>query len=179
MKKKAFRILARKTIYRGRAIKLSVDKIKLKAHGVCQREIIEHAGSSVMIPELRPGIFLLVRQFRYAASGYIWEFPAGTISKGETPLACARRELEEETGYRAGKLIKLMDFYPSPGVSNEIMHLYLARGLRKTQSALEEDEFLEVHSFSGRQIGRMIESGAIRDAKTILGFYELSAGKRL
>ncbi len=165
-----YKILKHKKIYKGRSVELALDRVRLPNGKVIDREIIYHPGSAVMIPLLNKDTIVMIRQFRYSTASFIWEFPAGTASPGELPLSCARRELEEETGYKARRWKKLLSFYPTPGVSTEIMHLYLAWDLKKTQAHLEEDEILETKTFRISEIGRMIRTGQIIDGKTILGF---------
>lgn len=155
-------------------MELAVDRVRLPNGKLIEREIIHHPGAAVIIPMLDKNTMVMIRQFRYAAGDFIWEFPAGTCSPGEPPLTCARRELEEETGYKARRWKKLIMFYPTPGVSTEIMHLYLAWDLRETQAHLEEDEILETKTFRISEISRMIRAGQIIDGKTILGFLTLS-----
>lgn len=169
--KSPYKILKSQPIYRGRAVQLAVDRVELPNGTVMSREIIHHPGAAVMIPLLDKNTILLIRQFRYSAARFIWEFPAGTASPGEAPLRCARRELEEETGYKARSWKKLLTFYPTPGVSTEVMHLYLAWNLKKTQAHPEEDEILELKTFRVTEIDRMIRAGQIIDGKTILGFH--------
>jgi ADP-ribose pyrophosphatase len=169
-KKPSFRVLRHRPVYRGRAVELAVDRVRLPNGKIIEREIIFHPGSAVMIPLLGPDKVILIRQFRYSTGGFIWEFPAGTACPGEEAALCAGRELEEEIGYRAGSLRRLLTFYPTPGVSNEIMHLFLAQKLVRTRRKLEEDEILQSRAFSRRQIGSMIRRGKIIDGKTILGF---------
>lgn len=135
------------------------------------RQILEHPGSVVVIPRISAGAFLLVRQFRFAAKRWLWEFPAGGLEKGETLVAAARRELIEEVGYCPGRLRKLGQFYASPGISSEKMHLYLAEDLTPAFAECDEDEEIETRKFSLGAIGRMIQSGSILDAKTIVGFF--------
>lgn len=172
LKKSSFKVLKHRSVYRGRAVDLAVDLLRLPNGRVLEREIFHHPGSAVIIPMLDSRSLVLIRQFRYSVGGYLWEFPAGTNAKGESPLCCARRELEEETGFVAGKFRKLLSFFPTPGVSTEIMHLYLATGLRRTKSHLEEDEILRAKVFRIPEIDRMIASGKIKDGKTILGFFQ-------
>ncbi len=173
MNKFSFKVTKHKSIFRGRAVNLAVDTLRFPGGKLIEREIIYHPGSAVMIPILNRDSLILIRQFRYSIGKFIWEFPAGTMEPGEKPLSCAKRELEEEIGYRARLFRKLATFYPTPGVSTEVMHLYLATGLTKTKSSLEDDELLSVKVWRIRDIDRMIRSGKIRDGKTILGFLQL------
>lgn len=169
-KKRGFQLLRHRPVYRGRAVDLAVDRVRLPNGRILEREIIVHPGSAVMIPVLDSGKIILIRQFRYSTGGYLWEFPAGTACPGEKPAVCAGRELEEEIGYRARSLKCLLSFYPTPGVSNEIMHLFLTEKLVRTRARREEDEILQARSFLPGRVEEMIRNGRIIDGKTILGF---------
>jgi len=138
------------------------------------RQIIEHPGSVVIIPRFSKSRYVLIRQFRFAAGEWLWEFPAGGLEQGENLRQAAARELMEEIGYKPGKLKKLISFYPSPGISSEIMHLFLAEGLRPQKEMHDEDEEIEMQIFSVKDIDEMITRGKIKDGKTILGFYLLT-----
>lgn len=133
------------------------------------RDIIEHQGSVVVLPVLGDGRVLLVRQYRHATGGFLWELVAGGIDAEETPPRAARRELEEETGYVARRLERLASFFPTPGILSEVMHLYRATWLRAGPARPEEDEALEVRAFSRRELERMLWRGRLRDGKTLLG----------
>ena len=135
-----------------------------------KRAIIQHAGSAVMMPVDERGRILLVRQYRLPARQYLWELPAGRVDGGETPLQAARRELVEETGYRARKWEKLAVFYPSPGFLAEKMTIFLATGLKSGDAAPMEDERIETRWFTSREIDDWIKRGKILDAKTMIGF---------
>jgi ADP-ribose pyrophosphatase len=110
---------------------------------------------------------VLIRQYRYAADGYLWEIPAGTLDAGELPETCARRELREEAGCEATEFRRLATIFTTPGFTDEQIHLYAAIGLTRVPAAPEADEFLETHDVAWSAVGRMIRSGDIRDAKTI------------
>ena len=135
-----------------------------------KRAIVQHGGSAVVMPVDRRGRVLLVRQYRLPAMRYLWELPAGRVDEGETPLQAARRELGEETGYRARTWKKLAVFYPSPGFLAEKMTIYLARDLTAGASTPMEDERIRTRWFAAREIDRMIQAGKILDAKTQIGF---------
>ncbi len=134
--------------------------------------MIRHSGASAIVPILEiPGEedqVLLIRQYRYAAEGFLYEVPAGRLEAGEPPEACAHRELKEETGYSAGTLIPLTTIFTTPGFTDERIHLFVARGLTSGQSALESDEILEVHPTSIGRALQMIDEGLIIDGKTIV-----------
>jgi len=135
-----------------------------------QRHIVQHQGSAVMLAVDEQGRILLVRQFRLPARQYLWELPAGRIDPGETPLAAARRELVEETGYTARRWKKLVTFYPSPGYVAERMTIFLATGLTPGKAAPQKDERIMSRWFSPEELERAILRGRILDGKTILGF---------
>jgi ADP-ribose pyrophosphatase len=134
------------------------------------RHIVQHRGSAVMMPVDRKGRVLLVRQYRLPARKSMWELPAGRLDEGEKPLPAAKRELEEETGYRARKWKKLISFYPSPGYASEKMTIYLATDLIEGRATPMEDERIECRWFTAKEIRAMIRTGRIADAKTIVGF---------
>ena len=142
------------------------------------RRSFEHPGCVVIIPQLRNGRYLMVKQYRYAARAWIWEFPAGGIERGESALVAAQRELAEEAGFAAQKIKKLISFFPTPGISEEKMHLFLASNLRPQYAEKEEDEEFELKEFNLRQIGKMIMSGEIEDAKTIIAYFLLKEKKQ-
>ena len=166
---KQARVLESREIYRGRVIQLKVDKI-IEPGGVkAVREIVHHAGSVVVLAHASDGRIVLVRQFRYPAKDCLWELIAGGLEPGERPLAAARRELLEETGYRAAKCRLLFDFFPSPGVLTERMFLVEATGLTQAKARPDPDEKIEVGHFGLIQLRKMIRSREIRDGKTLVG----------
>jgi ADP-ribose pyrophosphatase len=135
-----------------------------------KRAIVQHGGSAVMMPVDDRGRILLVRQYRLPARQYLWELPAGRIDEGETPLKAARRELIEETGYRAKDWKKIAVFYPSPGFLAEKMTIFLATGLTAGDATPMEDERIETRWFTPRELKAWLQSGKIIDAKTMIGF---------
>jgi ADP-ribose diphosphatase len=135
-----------------------------------KRAIVQHPGSAVMMAVDDRDRILLVRQYRLPARQYMWELPAGRVDEGETPLQAARRELAEETGYRARNWKKLALFYASPGFLAERMTLYLATGLTEGAQTPMEDERIQTRWFSATELDRMIEKGNILDGKTMIGF---------
>ncbi len=135
-----------------------------------KRAIVQHAGSAVVMPVDEKKRVLLVRQYRLPAFKHLWELPAGKVDEGETPLQAAKRELAEETGYRAKKWEKLAIFYPSPGFLAEKMTIYLAHDLTEGVQTPMEDERIQTKWFSAREIDQLIRSYKIIDAKTQIGF---------
>lgn len=166
-----------KTIYEGKVFTLAADNITLPNGVTTDIDIIRHPGASAMVPMLNKNTVLLVKQYRYAAGGFIWEIPAGTLNPGESPIECAKRELVEETGYSADKLEKLTEIVPVPGYSDERIHLYLATGLVKAVQNLDRDEMLDVHEVKIEAALEMIAKGEIIDSKTISGLYLSSVYK--
>lgn len=168
--KKKFKIKKRKVVFSKGTIHLVDCLVEMPDGTVLSRQSIEHPGAAVIIPKENRNKYLLIRQFRFAMKKWVWEFPAGGLDPHESPRKAAKRELREEVGYRPRKLTKLVDFYPTPGISEEIMYLYLAEDLVKDPLPSDDDEEIEVASFSLRQIEQMIKRGEIMDGKTILAF---------
>jgi ADP-ribose pyrophosphatase len=168
-------VLSSNVVYRGRAVRLRLDRVRLPTGRETSREIIEHPGSVGIVPLLSGDRVLLIRQYRHAAGETIWEIPAGTMERGETPRECAGRELEEETGHRAESLTPFFDCYLAPGYSMELMHVFLARRLTPTEQRTEEDEIISVKPVTSEIAFHMIKSGEIRDAKTICALSYLRA----
>jgi ADP-ribose pyrophosphatase len=166
---KRARILSSKTLFRGRVVQLKVERV-IEPGGVeTTREVVCHAGSVVIVPHLPDGRLILVRQYRHAVRQSLWELVAGGMERGETPLQSARRELLEETGYRARVLEPLLEFYPSPGVLSEKMHLVEAWDLTPAPGQPDADERIEIGFFTVNQVMKMIQSHEIRDGKTLVG----------
>jgi ADP-ribose diphosphatase len=163
------RVLSSKSLYKGRIVGLKLDRV-IEPGGVkATREVVEHPGSVVVIPRLPNERLILVRQFRYPARTHMWELVAGSIDPGESIVRAARRELLEETGYRAGSLKRLLSFYPSPGFLTERMHLVEASNLTQSTAQPEADERIQVGVFSRAQLDKLLRDRKIIDGKTIIG----------
>ncbi|MEP9412345.1 MAG: NUDIX hydrolase [Candidatus Brocadia sp.] len=157
-------------IYSGKKITVRKDEIILDDGRMVMREVIEHPGSAAIIPFISEKEIILIRQYRHAVGETLYEIPAGTLDQGETFDVCARRELEEETGYSAGILEPLIILYPSPGILNEKMHLFKATNLVKTQTNYQMDESIKgIVQVKLDDALDMIKKGEIKDAKTVCG----------
>jgi len=142
------------------------------------RCIVRHRGSAVMMAVDEKNRVLLVRQYRLPADQYLWELPAGKLDPGETPLQAAKRELAEETGYKARRWEKLASFYVSPGYAQEKMTIFLASGLTAGAPTPMEDERIETRWFAAAELQKMIDQGKIEDAKTVVGFFKWRRARR-
>ncbi len=160
--------MPRTIVHVGRRIQVAVDEEVLADGRVIRRDVVLHPGAVVVLPLLSDGRVVLLRNRRPATGETLWEVPAGTLEPGEAPEAAAVRELEEETGYRAGKWRKLHEFYPSPGVLSERMHLFVAEDLTEGIMRPEPDEQLEPHVVPFEQALAWAVDGTIRDAKTLV-----------
>lgn len=156
-------------LYEGKVINLRVDTVELPDKKYSKREIIEHSGAAAVVPLTMDGHVILIKQFRKPIEEIIYEIPAGRLETKETPRNCALRELAEETGYSAGILEELITFYPSPGFSNEVIHIFVARDLTEGNAKPDEDEYLEVMKIPLEEALKMVEIGTIKDSKTIIG----------
>jgi ADP-ribose pyrophosphatase len=143
-----------------------------------RRAIVHHTGSAVMMAVDDRKRILLVRQYRLPARKFLWELPAGRLDKGEAPLQAAKRELVEETGYRAKKWRKLVTFFPSPGYVAETMTIFLATELTAGEAAPMEDERIETRWFTGKEMEQGIRSGKIVDGKTMIGYFNWKCGAK-
>lgn len=166
------KVLRSEKKYAGKVFDLIVDEIEYPSGNKSVREVASHPGGAVVVPLLADKEVVLVRQFRYPIQQYVYELPAGKLNPGEDPALCARRELEEETGFTAGTLRPLTAIYTTPGFCNERLHLFLATDLKKSKRGqqLEEGEAsLTVEVIGLRRVIEMIEQGTIVDGKTICG----------
>lgn len=158
-----------KNIYIGQVVTLNIDTVTLPNGLTVDLEVVRHPGAAAVVPIKDDGTVVLIRQFRHAAGGFIYEIPAGKLHPGENPTVCATRELEEEVGYRASRLELLSSIFTAPGFTDEVIHIYKATGLTTGRQQLDRDEVLEVIEMTLSEAIGMIETGAIRDAKSIVG----------
>jgi ADP-ribose pyrophosphatase len=165
--------------YTGKVISLDVDRVRFPDGSIGELEMIRHPGASAIVPLLGdprgadPEI-LLIRQYRYAADGFLYELPAGRLEPGEAAEACARRELLEETGCTAEHVERVFTMFTTPGFTDERIHVFLATGLTRGAPARERDEFMEVVTVPLSRALEMIEQGEIADAKTALSILHVA-----
>jgi ADP-ribose pyrophosphatase len=158
-------------IYGGRIITVEVEHVRLPTNVEIDLELVRHPGAAAVVAATDSEV-LLIRQYRFAAGGYLWEIPAGTLYPGETPEACARRELREEAGVDADEFCSLGYILTTPGFCDERIHLYLARGLREFGTRHDADEVIsEIRRVGWDRVFDMIQSGEIVDAKSLVGLY--------
>ena len=156
-------------IYTGKTIQLRVDAVEVPNKGYQKREIIEHKGAVAVVAITDDNKVVLVKQYRKAIEKELYELPAGKIEIGETPLECAMRELKEETGYSVDSLKLIHKYYTTPGFSNQLVFIYLAKNLIPGESHLQEDEFLEVYEIDRDKAYNMVINNEICDSKTVIG----------
>ncbi|UCE88806.1 MAG: NUDIX hydrolase [Pseudomonadota bacterium] len=159
----------RKSLYRGRIIELGLETVELPNGTVMEMEIVRHPGGAAVVALDEGGRVCLLRQYRHAVGGWLWELPAGKIDDNEPPLQTAQRELQEEAGCRASKWCPLGAIISSPGVFTEQVHLFLATGLSAVAQDHAHDEVIEVHWLSFEQALSWAHSGELRDAKSVVG----------
>lgn len=167
-------ILNREQIYDGRIVKFSLLDVRLPDGKETKREVITHPGAVAIVALDDAQNVLLVRQFRIAAGRILVEIPAGTLNPGEEPLACAERELQEETGYRAEHFEPLSGIYTAPGYTTEFIHLYYATGLSESVLPQDDDEFIELDRVPLSQALAMVERGEIADGKSISALLQVA-----
>ncbi len=167
-------------IYDGKVVKLRLDTVELPSGRLGKREILEHRGAVCVLPVMPDGQIAMIRQWRTAAQEILWEIPAGGLEEGEAPEACAKRELIEEIGYKIGKMTPLFQCYLAPGYSSEMMWAYLGEELELVGAQPEEDETIELVIKPLEELLPLIDTGEIRDSKTIcalLALHRMRAGK--
>ncbi|MGA2371556.1 MAG: NUDIX domain-containing protein [Candidatus Korobacteraceae bacterium] len=179
--RKSLHLFSSKLVFDGAVFSVSSDKVQEPNGVVARRDVVHHSGSVVILAIDETGHeprVLLERQYRYAARDYLWELPAGSLDPSEKPLAAGKRELMEETGYRARQWKRALHFFPSPGFLDEVMTIYLARGLTAGKAQPEADERIAYQLVPLAKTIEMILSGKIRDGKTIAGVLWLAESLR-
>jgi ADP-ribose pyrophosphatase len=167
-----FRILKSEVLHRGKVFNTKVDQIEYNSGNKAVREVAEHPGGAVVVPITSKGKIIMVTQYRFPVDKILLELPAGKLSKGENPLHCASRELEEETGYKSENVKEIGSIYTTPGYSSEKLWIYLAKDLKPGEHNREEGEYgMEVFEFSMKEIKAKIINGEIVDGKTICGIF--------
>ena len=168
--------ISSRRVYQGRIISVDVDEVSFPNGTMGELEMVRHPGASAVVPflddprDLDPRI-ILIRQYRYAANGFVHEIPAGRLDHGESPRECAARELREETGYSASELVPLTTFYTTPGFTDERIHLFAALGLTEGKSELESDEILDLVRVPISKAMEMIRAGELVDGKSMVGLF--------
>jgi ADP-ribose pyrophosphatase len=169
--------LSTRRVYDGKVLALDVDEVMEPGGVRATREVVRHRGSVAALPVADDGSLILVRQYRYAVGEALWELPAGRLDGGETPESGMQRELREEIGHRAGRLEEIAFFYTSPGFSDESLHLFRASALVADQAVGDDDERIELATFTLAEAEALIARGEIRDGKTLVAIlFELRRG---
>ena len=176
-------LLSTQRIHTGKVLNLDIDTVEFPDGTTGTLEMIRHPGASAVLPFLDDPAepdprALLIRQFRHAAAGDIWEIPAGRLDPGEAPVDCARRELAEETGYAASRIEPLNSILTTPGFTDEVIHLFVATDLAAGTARREADEFVETHEVRWSEVLRLVQAGEIRDGKTLAAILYLQAFRR-
>jgi len=157
-----------KEIYRGRIFNFVTEALTLPNGRDTEMAFIRHPGSTAVVPLLDDHTVVMELQYRHPAGEYLLEIPAGTLASGESPLDCARRELKEETGFEAEEWVKLGKIHIIPAYSDEVIHVYVAKGLTPSKQNLDDDEIIEVVNYPLKQALQMVDEGRITDALTVL-----------
>lgn len=167
-------IIDTRNLYDGHLVKLDLHEVRLPDGGTSKREVIKHPGAVALVALDSDNRVLMVRQFRLPAGKIMLEIPAGTLEPGELPLACAERELQEETGFKPNTLQALGGIFAAPGYTTEYIHLFLATDLEKSSLDMDEDEFIELETMPIADALALIDEGKIDDGKTVSGLLRVA-----
>jgi len=162
------KVINRRNIFKGRVIDLSVETIIFSDQQV-EMERINHPGGAAVVSLLSDESVVLIKQYRHCIGDTIWEIPAGRLEPGENPLDCAKRELEEEVGYRAAQIKKLTEIYSAPAYCTEVISIFLATELTPGTQRLDDDEIIKVVKIPLTEAVLKVKTGEIKDAKTVVG----------
>lgn len=173
------RFVRSRKVWSGSAVDFRVDTVRLPNGKLATREFMDHPGAVGVVPLLNKDTVVMVRQYRHPVGEVTLELPAGKLDKGERPLPCVRRELREETGYTARRVTPLIQYWPTPAFANEVLHLYVAEGLKAGRMRTDEDEFLECVTLPFRKAVDLVRRGEIRDSKTVVGLLACAVFKGL
>jgi len=157
----------KKSIFKGKLVKLHTERRRLPNGYVATLEVITHPGAALIVPFLSKNEIIFLRQYRPVINSYIYELPAGTLDRGESPFVCAKREIIEETGYAARRIKRIGFIYPAPGYTNEKITIFIAEGLCKKETKMCADEVLRSFSVDKARTKKLLKDGKIVDAKTI------------
>lgn len=174
-----WRVLSSKEVYRSRYLAFREDQVEMPDGRVSVRDVVVHPGAVVVLGITPDGKIPFVRQYRHAAGEYLLELVAGTLEPGEDPLETAYRELQEEAGYRAGRMTKMTEFYTAPGFCTELLHLYLAEDLQPGKLPADDDEEIEVELLTPQEAMDAARAGRLRDAKSLAGVLLYGAAQGL
>lgn len=167
----------KKTIWRGRAVNFDVDTVRLPNGELATREYMNHPGAVGVVPFLDRDTIVMVRQYRHPVRQVTLELPAGKIDPRESVLSCIKRELAEETGYTAAKFTPLIRYWPTPAFADEVLHLYVATGLKPGKVNADEDEFIEAVNIPFKKAVAMVRKGEIRDSKSVIGLLSCAVAR--
>ena len=169
--------VSKKTVWRGRAVNFDVDTVRLPDGKLATREYMSHPGAVGVVPFLDRDTIVLVRQYRHPVGEVTLELPAGKLDAGESVMKCVRRELAEETGYTASKIVALIRYWPTPAFADEVLHLFVATGLKPGKVNADDDEFIEAVTMPFKKAVELVRRGKIRDSKTVIGLLSCAVGR--